>query len=51
LIKGALRVWIGDKRFDLVTGDSFRVRGEAYRWENAHSEPAIAIWVISPPVY
>jgi len=51
LIKGNLTMWIGEKRFDLATGDSFRVRGEPYRWENPHNEPAIAIWVISPPVY
>ncbi len=51
IINGALTMWIGEKRFDLATGDSFRVRGEPYRWENPHNEPAIAIWVISPPVY
>jgi len=51
IIKGALTVWIGDHQFELSEGDSFRVRGEPYRWENPHNEPAIAIWVISPPVY
>ncbi len=51
LIKGGLTVWIGDTRFDLSEGDSFRVRGESYRWHNPHNTPAVAIWVISPPVY
>lgn len=51
VIKGALTVWIEDRRFEIATGDSFRVRGEPYRWENPHNAPATAIWVISPPVY
>lgn len=51
LISGQLTVWIGAKRFDLNPGDAFRIRGESYAWENSHSEPAVAIWVIAPPVY
>ena len=51
IIKGALTLWIDEQKFDLTEGDSFRVRGESYRWKNEHNEPAIAIWVISPPVY
>ena len=37
--------------FTLQAGDSFRVRGESLRWANPYSEPAVAIWCISPPVY
>ncbi|MEN8895718.1 MAG: XRE family transcriptional regulator, partial [Yoonia sp.] len=32
-------------------GDSFRIRGQHYRWANPHDEPCVAIWVIAPPVY
>ena len=46
-----LNLTIGDQSYELNPGDSFRIRGEAYRWSNPHSEPAVAIWVISPPVY
>lgn len=51
LISGHLTVWIGTRKFELNPGDTFRIRGEAYAWENPHSDPAIAIWVIAPPVY
>lgn len=48
---GKLTLWIDGRRFDLGEGDSFRIRGEPYRWENPHSKPCTAIWVIAPPVY
>lgn len=51
LISGRLRLFIGEQKFDLVAGDSFRIRGEPYRWENPHKRAAMAIWVIAPPVY
>jgi len=51
LISGRVTVWIGDAEFHLSAGDSFRIRGEAHRWANPYSEPAVAIWVIAPPVY
>ncbi len=51
IISGRLTVWIGDHRFDLEAGDSFRIRGEPHRWENRHDENAVVIWVIAPPVY
>lgn len=51
LIAGALRIEIDGRDFDLTTGDSFRIRGEAYRWSNPHPATATAIWVIAPPVY
>ena len=51
LIKGRLTFWIGGQEFDLHAGDSFRIRGEEYRWENPYAEPAEAVWVIAPPVY
>lgn len=51
LIQGRLDLWIGDKCFALNPGDSFRFANEPYRWRNPGDEPAIAIWVIAPPVY
>ena len=51
LISGALDLWIGDDMFTLAPGDSFRFAGQPYRWRNPGAEPAIAIWVIAPPVY
>lgn len=51
LITGRLDLEIGDRVFTLNPGDSFRVRGEAFRWMNPYDVPAIAIWVIAPPVY
>jgi len=51
LIAGELELWIGARRFHLPPGDSFRFKGEPYRWRNPGPEPAVAIWVIAPPVY
>ncbi len=51
LIAGELELWIGDRHFHLKPGDSFRFKGERHRWRNPGDVPAIAIWVIAPPVY
>ncbi len=51
LTSGQLHLSIGDKEFHLRAGDSFRIRGEPYFWANPYAEPAVAIWVIAPPVY
>lgn len=51
LVSGRLTVWIGAQAFHLNPGDSFRIRGEPHRWANPHDDPAVAIWVIAPPVY
>ena len=51
LISGALTLWIGDKAHHLAEGDSFQFQNEQYRWQNSSDEPAIVLWVISPPVY
>ena len=51
IVSGHLDLWIDDTLFKLSPGDSFRIRGETYRWRNARQEPCIAIWVIAPPVY
>lgn len=51
LISGKLDLEVGSRRFTIHPGDSFRIRGERFRWANSYEEPAIAIWVIAPPVY
>lgn len=51
LIAGELEMWIGERHFHLKPGDSFRFKDERHRWRNPGAEPAIAIWVIAPPVY
>lgn len=51
LVSGKLDMMIGGRDFTIMPGDSFRIRGEAYAWANPYAEPAVAIWVIAPPVY
>jgi len=51
LISGQLHLTIGEREFHIRAGDSFRIRGESYLWKNPYNVPAVAIWVIAPPVY
>ncbi|WP_299371810.1 helix-turn-helix domain-containing protein [uncultured Tateyamaria sp.] len=51
LISGKLDLEISGQLFTIHPGDSFRVRGEPFRWINPYDVPAVAIWVIAPPVY
>lgn len=51
LISGKLDLIISGNLFTIHPGDSFRVRGEPFEWINPYDEPAVAIWVIAPPVY
>ena len=51
LISGKLDITIGSEMFTIDPGDSFRIRGEPFQYANPYQEPAVAIWVIAPPVY
>lgn len=51
VISGKLELEIAGKTHLIHPGDSFRIRGEAFRWANPFDAPAVAIWVIAPPVY
>ena len=51
LISGKLDLIILEKRFTINPGDSFRIRGQPFQYENPYAIPAIVIWVIAPPVY
>jgi transcriptional regulator with XRE-family HTH domain len=48
---GLFDIEIGGVWHRLGEGDSFRFEGKPYRWRNPGAEPAIVIWVVSPPVY
>lgn len=51
IVSGKLDITIGDHTHRLTPGDSFRLRGEPFRWANPGTVPCTAIWVIAPPVY
>ena len=51
LMSGKLDLIIGGRAFTIHPGDSFRIRGEPFEWINPYDTPAVAIWVIAPPVY
>ena len=51
LISGQLDLEIDGKVFKINPGDSFRIKGEMHRWMNPYDTPAVAVWVIAPPVY
>ncbi len=51
LVSGRLDLTIGGRSFTVGPGDSFRIKHEPYEWANPYDEPAVAIWVIAPPVY
>ncbi|WP_425044417.1 helix-turn-helix domain-containing protein [Primorskyibacter sp. S87] len=51
MVSGRLDLTIGDSRFTVGPGDSFRIRNQPYQWANPYDEPAVAVWVIAPPVY
>ncbi len=51
IVSGELELWIGGRHHHLKAGDSFQFHCASYRWRNPGSEPAVAIWIISPPVY
>lgn len=51
MVSGKLDLVIGGRRFTVSAGDSFRIRKELHEWANPYDEPAVAIWVIAPPVY
>ncbi|UWQ32641.1 XRE family transcriptional regulator [Leisingera sp. M527] len=51
VISGKLDLLIGGRSFTVGPGDSFRIKHEPYQWSNPYDEPAVAVWVIAPPVY
>ncbi len=51
VVSGRMDLTIGGTDYTVGEGDSFRIRGEAYRWANPYSQPCVVIWVIAPPIY
>ena len=51
VVSGNLNLWIENEMFELEPGDSFRIRGEQFKWANPNDENAVVIWVIAPPIY
>jgi transcriptional regulator with XRE-family HTH domain len=51
IVSGCLDLWIDGRMFHLNPGDSFRIRGEPFRWINPYDARCVVIWVIAPPVY
>ena len=51
ILSGNLDLVIDGNRFTVGPGDSFRIKGAPFRWINPHDAPAVALWVIAPPVY
>lgn len=51
LVSGTLELSVDGQWFRLQAGDSFRLAGQPMRWRNPGDEPAVAVWVIAPPVY
>ncbi len=51
MVSGTLDIRIGERFFTVRAGDCFRFKEEQFHWENNTSEPAVAIWVVSPPIY
>lgn len=51
MVSGKLDLTIGGRCFTVGAGDSFRIREDVYEWANPYDVPAVAIWVIAPPIY
>lgn len=51
ILSGSLRLWLSGTEFVLNEGDSFRIKGERFKWENDKDEDTVVIWVIAPPIY
>lgn len=51
LISGRLTLIIGSQELHLEPGDSFQFTERDYAWRNDGDTPAVAIWIVSPPIY
>lgn len=51
VVSGALVLEIGGIEQQLGPGDAFRFKGKPVAWRNDGDEPAVIVWVMSPPSY
>jgi quercetin dioxygenase-like cupin family protein len=51
VVSGRFDIEIDGVWHRLGEGDSFRFAAKSFRWKNPGNQPAVVIWVVSPPVY
>jgi len=52
VLKGRLRVTVGEEAFVLETGDSIHYqRHQPHSWQNDGAEECIVLWATSPPIH
>ena len=51
VVSGKLDLTVEGRCYRLRAGDSFRFSHAVINWRNPGREPAVVIWVVSPPVY
>ncbi len=51
VVSGRFDIEIDGTWHRLGEGDSFRFASKPFRWKNPGKQPAVVIWVVSPPVY
>jgi transcriptional regulator with XRE-family HTH domain len=51
IITGQLDMEIDGRSYSLQAGDSFRIKGQSYRWANPYGDDCVVVWIISPPIY
>jgi transcriptional regulator with XRE-family HTH domain len=51
VVSGRFDIEISGVWHKLGEGDSFRFARQPFRWKNPGAEPAVVVWVVSPPVY
>ena len=52
ILEGVLRLWIGDRFYDLYPGDNVHFKsGTKHRLENRTHDPVLALWLVSPSLF
>jgi quercetin dioxygenase-like cupin family protein len=52
ILQGTLDLWIGEKHFNLLEGDSFTFASTIpHRFENNDPGKTVVAWIITPPTY
>ena len=51
LLSGALTLIVDGAELALAPGDSFQFAEKDYGWRNDGDDPAVVIWIVSPPIY
>jgi transcriptional regulator with XRE-family HTH domain len=52
VLEGVLRIWVGDRFYDLYSGDSIYFKSTVkHRFENRTNQPAIILSLITPSIF